>query len=158
MIPVMDERSTLPELPPPGVKGAYLLLFGLDEALELGVGRLGPVILPPGWLVYVGSAMGPGGLHARLERHLRPDKRLHWHIDYLTAVCPPVGWEVEVSEGRQECCCVRRLLALPGAYAPVSGFGNSDCREGCAAHLVALGPGVTQHGRPTLFSPGIRRL
>ncbi len=134
----MDERSSLPELPPLGAKGAYYLLFRLDVALELKVGKLGPVTLPPGWLVYVGSALGPGGLSARLQRHLRSDKRLHWHIDYLTAVCAPVDWYAEISNVRLECAWVQRLLTLPEIAVPAPGFGSSDCREGCPAHLVAL--------------------
>lgn len=134
----MDERSSLPELPSPGARGAYVLFFRLEERLELNVGKLGPVTLPPGWLVYVGSAMGPGGLRARLQRHFRPDKRLHWHIDYLTAICAPVGWHAEASTERLECVWVRRLLALPGAIVPEPGFGSSDCREGCPAHLLAF--------------------
>jgi len=138
MMPGMEEQTILSQLPPPNAKGAYLLLFKLDDAMELRVGKLGQVTLPPGWLVYVGSAMGPGGLRARLQRHVRPDKRLHWHIDYLTAVCAPVDWRVDVSVERRECAWVQHLLALPGASVPIPGFGSSDCRLGCPAHLLAL--------------------
>ncbi len=134
----VDLYDTMRGLPPVGAWGAYLLQFRLEEPLELDAGRLGRVLLPAGWLAYVGSAMGPGGLRRRLERHLRRDKRLHWHIDYLTTVCTPVAWESEVGEERRECAWVRRLLALPGTTVPAPGFGSSDCREGCPAHLVAL--------------------
>ena len=137
MMPGMEEQTILSQLPPPNAKGAYLLLFKLDDALDFEAGRLGRVRLPAGWAVYVGSAMGPGGLRARLQRHMRPDKRLHWHIDYLTAVCSPVDWYASTSDVRLECVWVQRMLALPGVVVPVPGFGSSDCGEGCPAHLLA---------------------
>ena len=35
-----------------------------------------------------------------------------------------------------ECVWSQALLELPGASAPVRGFGASDCHSGCEAHLV----------------------
>src|SRR5689334_9416606 len=124
------------QLPPPGVKGTYALVFKLDRPLALEAGRLGRVLLPPGWLVYVGSAFGPGGLRARLARHLCLDKRLHWHVDSLTMAMPAHGWYAEAHGERRECLWVRALLSLPGTSVPVRGFGNGDCRLGCPAHLL----------------------
>jgi Uri superfamily endonuclease len=105
---------------------------------EINVGRLGRFTLPAGRYVYVGSAQGPGGLAARLARHARPDKSLHWHIDYVTVVLPII--HVYALEGRErlECVWTRRLLTLPAAQAPIAGFGNGDCRAGCPAHLIRL--------------------
>ncbi|MDA1071819.1 MAG: DUF123 domain-containing protein, partial [Proteobacteria bacterium] len=74
----------------PALSGAYLLLFDLAAALDLGpVGRLGRVRLVPALYAYAGNAKGPGGLRARIARHLARDKRPHWHIDRLTQVVPP---------------------------------------------------------------------
>jgi len=53
----------------------------LGVGLRLRIGKLGIHNLPHGYYVYVGSALG--GLASRLRRHLRSEKRLHWHIDYL---------------------------------------------------------------------------
>ncbi len=122
--------------------GTYALLFRLDQPLALTVGRLGTVVLPAADLVYVGSALGPGGLQARLARHHRRDKRPYWHIDYLTLRVQPVLWRLESSRERRECQWVREVLALPGAWVPVPGFGNGDCREGCPAHLIAVPSGA----------------
>jgi Uri superfamily endonuclease len=122
--------------------GTYALLFRLQQPLTLTVGRLGTVVLPAADLVYVGSALGPGGLEARLARHGRRDKRPYWHIDYLTLRVQPVLWRLEGGRERRECRWVRELLALPGAWTPVPGFGNGDCREGCPAHLIAVPSGV----------------
>ncbi len=126
-----DAIADLPALP-----GAYLLLFDLAAPLALGsVGRLGEVRLAPALYAYAGSAKGPGGLAARITRHLAPAKRTHWHIDRLTRLAPPKT--VFVWPDGDECALVRRLESAAGVRFPVTGFGSSDCRA-CAAHLVAL--------------------
>ena len=122
----------------PAAPGDYLLVFESGAASRLEVGKLGTVTLPAGRYAYVGSARGPGGLRARLERHLRPAKRQHWHIDALTHERRPDRVFFRTDQSRQECAWVRALLALPGATAPIRGFGSSDCIEGCPAHLVRL--------------------
>ena len=94
------------------------------------------VSLPAGDYVYVGSACGPGGLRARLGRHLSGAGRPHWHIDALRGHARIVGAYYCVSALRLECRWVQALLALPGVTAPAPGFGASDCRSGCLAHLV----------------------
>lgn len=117
----------------PAMPGAYALELRLELPLRLDVGRLGTVLLPAGRWRYFGSARGPGGLQARVLRHLRPaGRRDRWHIDRLTR-------EVRVSRlllvpGGSECVLVRRHLAL-GWTARVPGFGSSDCRD-CPAHLL----------------------
>ena len=117
----------------PREPGTYGLLLHLPDAQQVVVGRLGSWRLAAGYYLYVGSALGPGGLAARLKRHLRADKRPFWHIDYLrqvgvvTAVCwlqSPERYEHEWAAAAQQ---------LPGAAIPVPRFGASDCR--CAAHL-----------------------
>jgi len=124
--------------------GTYVLILQALAPTEVNVGRLGRFTLPAGRYAYVGSAQGPGGLSARLARHARPDKSMHWHIDYVTAVLPLVhvcavaGGERLAGSERVECVWTRRLLALPSAQAPVAGFGNGDCRAGCPAHLIRL--------------------
>ena len=118
--------------------GTYVLILSLAVPLALTVGRLGTFTLAPGRYAYVGSAHGPGGLRARVNRHLRQEKRLHWHIDYLTAALPIQHVYAVASAQKLECAWVRRLLALPGASVPIPGFGSSDCHEGCPAHLVRL--------------------
>ncbi len=64
----------------PSAPGTYALLIRVDAPLVIHAGRLGTVALERGWYVYTGSAHGPGGLRARVSRHLRPDKAPHWHI------------------------------------------------------------------------------
>ena len=54
----------------PAMSGTYALLLRLDAAVQLAVGRLGDFTFPEGDYVYVGSARGPGGLRARVRRHI----------------------------------------------------------------------------------------
>lgn len=63
-------------------KGTYLFLIEIKSTVELHVGKLGKQVLEAGYYLYVGSALN--GLGSRISRHLQVDKKLHWHIDYLT--------------------------------------------------------------------------
>ncbi|HUS69530.1 MAG TPA: GIY-YIG nuclease family protein [Anaerolineae bacterium] len=114
--------------------GTYVLVLQMVRDTDLRVGRLGVVAFPRGYYCYVGSAMGPGGRRARLARHLRQQKKPHWHIDYLLRQALVVETWSAPSAARLECTWVRALLQLPGATLPVRGFGSSDCD--CPAHLV----------------------
>lgn len=116
--------------------GTYALLIHLERDARITVGQLGTLSFAHGWYAYAGSALGPGGLRARLARHRRSEKRLHWHIDYVLSRARLVAsWEATHAE-RLECAWHAALLRLPGAVLPVVGFGASDCP--CAAHLTWL--------------------
>lgn len=108
-------------------------MLQLESARKIRVGRLGSFDCPRGFYVYVGSAFGPGGLAARLRRHLRPVKRLHWHIDYLRrcSACDQIWFSL--SEQRLEHPWAAVLAGLPDALMPIPKFGATDCS--CAAHL-----------------------
>ncbi len=124
-------------------KGTYALFFWLESPLRIQRGRWRGQLLPEGWLVYVGSALGPGGLRARLQRHLAATKRVHWHIDAITIQHPPDAWLLLADGQRHECDWVQRLAAHPQVRVPVPGFGSSDCRRGCPAHLLAFPPSIS---------------
>ena len=113
------------------MKGSYALIIRLNRAKRLTVGRLGEFYFPAGHYIYLGSALN--GLESRVRRHLRRDKKLHWHIDYLTAVAGvcQVWW---VGDGvHRECLWAQEVLER-GATAIAPGFGSSDCR--CPTHLL----------------------
>jgi sugar fermentation stimulation protein A len=118
----------------PGNRGAYLLLITLSDSRKIEVGGLGRLHFHPGNYVYVGSAMG--GLQARVKRHLRPEKKLHWHIDHLLARAKIEGAVLFPSDEREECSFVRTLQKIPGIIG-VARFGSTDC--GCPSHLFYLG-------------------
>jgi len=114
-------------------RGVYALLLALPAAQQLAIGRLGAFCFPAGYYLYVGSALGPGGLASRLARHGRKEKKLHWHVDYLRATARLEQiWALETGEPL-ECRWAAAAGALPGAAIPVPRFGASDCR--CPAHL-----------------------
>ena len=72
----------------PRCKGVYLLVLTprSDSTAVIGKSGIKITLRPNTVLVYVGSAMGPGGLPARIKRHLvKSGKKLYWHIDYLTS-------------------------------------------------------------------------
>jgi len=125
----------------PAEPGTYALLIDVFAPLELTVGMLGLVRLPAGSYAYAGSAHGPGGLRGRLSRHVRTDRRRHWHIDYLTEIAPISYVYPKTDARRLECRWAQRILDLNGATAPAPGFGSSDCRNACLAHLIRLPDG-----------------
>ena len=111
--------------------GIYCLLLELQDDIELPVGALGICSFPRGYYVYTGSALR--GLGARIGRHLRPDKKHHWHVDYrLRAARVTVVFVLETGE-RKECQVNLLVIGLPGARVAVDGFGSYDC--GCRSHL-----------------------
>ena len=61
----------------------YQLLINVSQPLRCVIGRLSELDFPAGLYVYTGSAKR--NLDARVARHIRRDKPLHWHIDYLLA-------------------------------------------------------------------------
>lgn len=116
--------------------GTYVLLMHAGGRRSLTVGRLGRLDLRPGWYAYVGSALGPGGVRARVRRHLRASRRPHWHLDAVLPHVRVVGLWVGYGSERRECAWAAALAALPGVEVPLPGFGASDCR--CRAHLFRL--------------------
>ncbi|MBN2016840.1 MAG: DNA/RNA nuclease SfsA [Candidatus Cloacimonetes bacterium] len=63
-------------------KGSYVLVLQNDTDFSKQIGLLGEVFFKKGYYVYVGSAMNI--LDARISRHYRSRKKVHWHLDYVT--------------------------------------------------------------------------
>jgi Uri superfamily endonuclease len=125
--------SQLLQIPIQPLPGTYALLMHATQMKLVRVGELGLLSIQPGHFIYVGSALGPGGLSARLSHHLNPEKRFHWHIDYLLQKAVITKIWYTYNPIRQEHNWARHLQSLPGAFIPLNGFGSSDCR--CQAHL-----------------------
>lgn len=120
-------------------RGAYLFLLRLPHAQPLQVGRLGEFDVDAGWYIYVGSAMA--GLDARLRRHRRRRKRIHWHIDHLRQAADEVVPLAIRSSRRQECDLAADVGRMYGLAIPR--FGASDC--GCPGHLFHAGATAPLH-------------
>ena len=144
--------------------GLYVFLMRLMSPETIEVGALGRFLFPPGWYAYTGSARR--GLKKRVERHWEIKKKLRWHIDYLSTApeSEPVG-AIVVPAGKTENsmseCELNRLVGLvvPGP-SPAPGFGASDCKAGCPAHLwfsaspVSLLKVAQIHPEAAILMPG----
>ncbi len=117
---------------PTKTRGTYTLVIYLSRAQTIRIGALGEFNFPRGYYLYIGSAMN--GLAQRIARHVRPDKKMHWHIDYLLAHAQIKEVWAHQGADRLECLWAQAALALPGARIIVPRFGASDCD--CATHLV----------------------
>jgi Uri superfamily endonuclease len=121
-------------------QGAYVLYFDIELPLTLLVGSLGSSVFPAGRYAYVGSARR--GIAARVLRHkrlaLQKEGKLHWHIDYLLINRHTELAGETVLENEIECTISKRIAKMSGVTVPVPGFGSSDCRAGCRAHLYLL--------------------
>ena len=105
-----------------------------QDRQQLQIGRLGGVQLSKGWYIYFGSAFGPGGLAARVGRHLRRHKTRHWHIDHLIwATTLRKVWYSQ-RQRNLEHCCVQAAVDQLAALNLLRGFGASNCQ--CLPHLV----------------------
>jgi Uri superfamily endonuclease len=113
--------------------GAYALLIETGRAVDVPIGKARRITLEPGLYVYAGSAYGPGGIDARVARHLRRDKKRHWHVDDLTAAADRTRAFGLV--GGSECDIITRLTQRSDFSVAAAGFGNSDCRA-CPSHLL----------------------
>jgi Uri superfamily endonuclease len=134
----MRDRTSLRASSKQKTRGTYTLVIYLARARTIRVGALGTFRFPRGNYIYIGSAMN--GLAQRLARHVRPAKKLHWHIDYFLAHAQIKQVWTHQGDERFECVWARAALALPNARVIVPRFGASDCE--CATHLVYLGRSV----------------
>lgn len=114
--------------------GTYALVMQSTREQSIAVGALGEMIVRSSVYVYVGSAFGPGGVRARVQRHLSAGGARHWHVDYLRAVTTVEEVWYTHDTLRRECLWGSILREGDGASVPLSGFGASDCD--CIAHLV----------------------
>jgi len=116
-----------------GDGGTYVLFLRPRSAGPVRVGSLGEMELRPGRYAYVGSGFGPGGVEARLDRHLRGDGAVHWHVDYLRRRATPVEAWLTRDPTPREHEWAAALSEMPASSVPLSGFGASDCT--CSSHL-----------------------
>ena len=109
--------------------GMYIAVFYLPKSQNILVGRILKIRFQQGFYFYVGSAKK--NLSARLERHSKKDKPLHWHIDYLSVKADMLGAAIIPDTSWSECEIAKELAEMYELAVP--GFGSSDCR--CGGHL-----------------------
>ncbi|MCB0095823.1 MAG: GIY-YIG nuclease family protein [Caldilineaceae bacterium] len=129
---------------PTSAPGSYILTLQSEVNRTIQVGRLGQFRLQPGFYLYVGSALGPGGVAARVAHHGRMSARPHWHIDYLRQHTALINVFCRHDPVRREHEWAQQLSHRDGLTFPLRGFGSSDCT--CRSHLFYT-PLVPQIGQ-----------
>jgi Uri superfamily endonuclease len=115
------------------LKGVYALIIHLTKDVEVNVGALRKIPFKKGLYTYVGSAQN--NLELRIKRHLRKEKRLFWHIDYLLNCGNAEIVEVfHKQASKSEECTIASEINRHGEA--IFGFGCSDCR--CRSHLFSV--------------------
>lgn len=114
------------------ILGTYNLIIDMPKDMTIEVGNLGSLMFRRGFYVYTGSALN--GLQVRLIRHLRKEKRMHWHIDYLLEHSRITDVIAYITDRRLECQINRAILSLRTCKGIIPRFGSSDCK--CPSHLL----------------------
>lgn len=115
--------------------GTYALIMWLDREVVAAIGSLGRRRFPRGWYVYIGSALGTGGVGARIARHLIGGTP-RWHLDYLRAHARIAEVWYCFDQARRESQWVTTVTDLPGCAPVIDGFGASDSMH--RSHLVGF--------------------
>jgi len=87
------------------------------------------IFMGRGIYIYVGSAKR--GMESRLARHTKKEKKLFWHIDYVTSR-PDVRVKAIFLSPRQECTTLREVSRLGVFFG--RRLGASDCT--CPSHFI----------------------
>jgi Uri superfamily endonuclease len=112
-------------------KGTYILLANLDKTQKIKPGKLPETDYEKGIYLYVGRART--GLQARIKRHIRSQKKLFWHVDYLLQKAKIMDIWIR-QDPIAECRTADEIRhSRPPAPKAIQGFGSSDCR--CRSHL-----------------------
>ena len=119
------------------VNRLYVVAAWVPRRETIVVGALGPITFTRGWYAYVGSARR--GRDARVARHMRPDKPVRWHADYLFSRHPATrSWLFDTELTECDLAALLRRQSANEQVQPLARFGASDC--GCEGHMVGVRP------------------
>lgn len=110
------------------MKGSYVLLIKITRDQKIQIGKLGNLFFKKGFYVYTGSALN--NIEKRIQRHLKKDKKFHWHVDYLLDKSEIVNAYYKQSNTSEE-CKIAKIFSEKMKWMP--DFGCSDCN--CKSHL-----------------------
>ena len=115
------------------LQGIYVIVIKVDKDTNINIGALDNLSFTQGLYAYVGSAQK--NLQKRIKRHLRKQKHIFWHIDYL--LNNPASKTVRIffkqASKTEECRIAQEISTQNEA---VAGFGCSDCN--CKSHLFRI--------------------
>ena len=121
-------------------------MLHIAEDLNVTVGSLSALHFPEGYYLYVGTARR--ALTKRIERHLRKNKTLNWHIDYLRPYADRCMAIPIRASAPLEHDLAKALQDIADWAVP--SFGSSDCN--CGSHLFGF------RNNPLHFQPFIHLL
>ena len=113
--------------------GSYTLIMRSQVNQTIQVGKTKSLELQPGYYIYCGSAMGSGGIRARVSRHLKVNKNKHWHIDSLLDWCDVLEVWLCYTSINFEHAWSELLGKVMDSGTKAFRFGASDCT--CQSHL-----------------------
>jgi len=134
---IVEACSTIPS----NCKGVYSLILGVESDEGLKIGSLGSQWVEKGYYVYIGSAKGPGGVRARLCRHIHGCGSKHWHIDYLRDIAKPIAFTYCCREKVSESWLYEIFAVRLQPY--IKGFGSSD-NPRVYSHLFRCGDSIEE--------------
>ena len=116
--------------------GTYVVELFASAEFEIAAKLFAGEIFSKGYYYYFGSAQK--NFSARIIRHVSKNKKIHWHIDYLTTN-PSVKIKrlflYPGAEKKMECRSYSASARLSPNYIPVKNFGSGDC-DTCGSHLL----------------------
>ena len=95
---------------------------------------MGKVFFKKGNYIYIGSAKAC--IEARLRRHLKKNKKIYWHIDYLLKDERTQISKIWIIDKKVECQTAEVFCQDPTTEIIKKGFGSSDCK--CLTHLFFI--------------------
>lgn len=110
--------------------GIYLLEFYADSNFNILRKKFLKHSFKGGYYYYVGSAQK--GFSKRVLRHLRKDKKLHWHIDYITTIKSGCIERISIIENAAKSVEAELAYVLTSIFKlddSILGFGNSDTKK-----------------------------
>ena len=116
--------------------GIYVLEIYAPSPFEVAIKKFSEVHFPKGYYYYIGSAQK--NLGHRINRHLKLNKKLHWHIDYITSNIKINIKSILIFKDFPrdfECKLTGELQDQFSLIHIAKGFGNSDCNI-CESHLL----------------------
>lgn len=116
--------------------GIYVLEIYSPISFTLPIKKFKDAQFPKGYYYYVGSAQK--NLVHRINRHLKLNKKLHWHIDYITSNNKNNIKSILIFKDfsrNYECELTGKLQNEFALTHKAKGFGNSDCNV-CESHLL----------------------
>jgi len=116
--------------------GIYILEIKINRDFTVSTKTFENFTFKKGFYYYVGSAQK--NLKSRIQRHLKKEKIIHWHIDHITTIRESEITSVYVFRSKKkdfECELVQTLTRKGILKYSAKNFGNSDCNI-CDSHLL----------------------